>query len=68
MILHLYEGMPNCLIESTNYEIPSIASNVSMKDILLNGRGGVILKDYNYHTLAQKMMILLEIIINIKLK
>ena len=56
VLTSFYEGMPNCLIESTNYEIPSIASNVSgVKDILLNGRGGVILKDYNHHTLAQKM-------------
>jgi len=56
VLTSFYEGMPNCLIESINYEIPSIASNVSgVKDILLNGKGGIILKDYNHHTLAQKM-------------
>ena len=47
--------MPNCLIDASNCEIPSISSNVSgVNDILLNGKGGMS-KDYNYHILALKM-------------
>ena len=69
VLTSFYEGMPNCLIEASNYEIPSISSNVSgVNDILLNGKGGIILKDYNYHTLAQKMNHVIENYTNYKYK
>ncbi len=56
-----YEGMPNCLIESVNFEIPSISSNVSgANDILLNGDGGLILKINNHEILANKMNVIIN--------
>ena len=51
-----YEGMPNVLIDAINFETPSIALNASgVEDLLLNGRGGELIKNYNYKTLAYRM-------------
>ena len=56
VLTSLYEGMPNCLIEAINHEVPSISSDVSgVKDILLGGKGGEILERNNYHDLVKKM-------------
>jgi len=51
-----YEGMPNALIDAVNFETPSIATNASgVEDLLLNGRGGEIIKNYDYRKLAHRM-------------
>lgn len=43
-----YEGMPNALIEAINCETPSISTNCSgVKEILLNGKGGQIIKNFD---------------------
>ena len=56
ILTSLYEGMPNVLIEALNNNIPCISSNVSgVSDLLLNGKGGVILKNYNTFELINKL-------------
>jgi glycosyltransferase involved in cell wall biosynthesis len=51
-----YEGLPNTLIEAVNYEVPCIATNVSgVKDILLNGKGGMIVPNNNQQKLQNKI-------------
>ena len=42
----LYEGMPNALIEAVALKIPSISSNIKTgpKEILLEGKGGVLVR------------------------
>ena len=51
-----YEGMPNVLIDAVNFETPSIAFNASgVEDILLNGKGGEIIKKYNSKELTKRM-------------
>ena len=48
--------MPNALIDAVNFETPSIATNASgVEDLLLNGRGGEIIKNYDYRKLAHRM-------------
>ena len=43
-------------IDAVNFETPSIAFNVSgVKDILLNGKGGEIIKKYNSKELTKRM-------------
>jgi len=57
----LYEGMPNALIEAINHETPSITTNVSgADDILINGKGGEIVKNFNEYDLANKIHYVLE--------
>ena len=47
ILTSLYEGMPNVLIEAINYNVPSVATNVSgVSDLLKNGKGGKILKGF----------------------
>jgi glycosyltransferase involved in cell wall biosynthesis len=61
LLTSYYEGMPNSLIEAVNFEIPSICSNVSgAKDILLNGKGGLILKNFKYESLAEKITLIID--------
>ncbi len=51
-----YEGMPNVLIEAINYETPVISYNASgVDDILINGRGGLILKKMEINELLSKI-------------
>ena len=51
-----YEGLPNTLIDAVNYEVPCIATNVSgVKDILINGKGGIIVPNNNQQKLQQKI-------------
>ena len=51
-----YEGMPNVLIDAVNFETPSIAFNASgVEDILLNGKGGEIIKKNNSKELAKRI-------------
>lgn len=43
-----YEGMSNALIEAVNMNLPVISTNVSgSKDILMNGKGGKIVKNFS---------------------
>ena len=56
ILTSLYEGMPNVLIEAINNNIPCIATNVSgVPDLLLNGKGGIILKNFNTFELQNKL-------------
>ncbi len=51
-----YEGLPNTLIDAVNYEVPCIATDVSgVKDILINGKGGIIVPNNNQQKLQQKI-------------
>jgi GalNAc-alpha-(1->4)-GalNAc-alpha-(1->3)-diNAcBac-PP-undecaprenol alpha-1,4-N-acetyl-D-galactosaminyltransferase len=55
LLIHssLYEGLPNVLIDSVNYELPVISTDVSgASDILRNNRGGIIIEKNNYKKLA----------------
>ena len=52
----LYEGLPNTLIDAVNYNIPCIATDVSgVRDILLDGKGGVIIKNDNQNDLQKSI-------------
>tara|TARA_E500000178_G_scaffold183468_1_gene181895 strand:- start:5178 stop:6272 length:1095 start_codon:yes stop_codon:yes gene_type:complete len=56
-----YEGMPNVLIESINYETPVISTKASgVDDILLYGKGGLILKKMEINELVSKIKFSLE--------
>ena len=56
IIPSLYEGMPNSLIEAINFNIPSIGSTASgIEDLLLNGKGGFILKKNNVESIYKSM-------------
>jgi len=56
VLTSLYEGMPNVLIEALNSNMPCISSKVSgVSDLLLNGRGGLILKNYDSTHLAKSI-------------
>ena len=56
ILTSFYEGMPNALIEALNYNIPSIATDVSgVSDLLVNGKGGAILKNFNEKDLENKL-------------
>ena len=56
-----YEGMPNALIDAINFETPSISFNASgVEDLLLNGRGGEIIENYDHHLLAHKMKLAIQ--------
>ena len=53
----LYEGMPNVLIDAINYEVPSICSDASgVDDILLKGKGGIIIKNINHRNLGKALV------------
>ena len=56
LLTSYYEGMPNVLIDAVNFETPSIAFNVSgVEDILLNGKGGEIIKNKNSKELTKRI-------------
>ncbi len=51
-----YEGLPNTLIDAVNYEVPSIATDVSgVKDILINGKGGLIVPNNDQEKLENNI-------------
>jgi glycosyltransferase involved in cell wall biosynthesis len=53
----LYEGMPNVIIDSINYNLPSICSDASgIDDLLLKGKGGEIIKNIDHVKLYKKMI------------
>ena len=56
ILTSLYEGMPNVLIEALNYNLPCLSTNVSgATDLLLKGKGGIILKNYSIFELENKL-------------
>ena len=60
-----YEGLPNVLIDSVNYEIPTVSTDCSgAKDILVNGKGGYIIPINDQSNLENKI----EFIINNRTK
>ncbi|WP_075522636.1 glycosyltransferase [Candidatus Pelagibacter communis] len=52
-----YEGLGNVLIDAINYNIPCISTNCPSgpSEILLNGKGGYLVKSGSPQILAQKM-------------
>ena len=55
VLASLYEGMPNVLIEAINFNLPSIASDVSgVKDLLISGKGGIIYNRLNKNELKKE--------------
>ena len=57
VLTSLYEGMPNVIIEAINYNIPCISTNVSgVSDLLLNGKGGTIIKNNNVSDLYKAFL------------
>ena len=56
-----YEGLPNALIEAAYYNIPSISTDCSgAKDILLNNKGGYIIRINNLVELKKKIIIVMN--------
>ena len=48
--------MPNVLIEALNYNLPCVSTNVSgVTDLLLKGKGGIILKNFSPYELENKL-------------
>ena len=54
----IYEGLGNVLIDSINYNVPCISTNCPSgpSEILLNGKGGYLVKPQAPKLLAQKML------------
>ena len=52
-----FEGFPNVVAEAINHGLPVISTNSEggIHDILLNGKGGKILKDYLPNTLTKEI-------------
>ena len=56
-----YEGLPNALIEAAYYNVPSISTDCSgAKDILLNNKGGYIIRINNFMELKEKIIIVMN--------
>ena len=56
-----YEGLPNALIEAAYYNVPSISTDCSgAKDILLNNKGGYIIRINNFIELKKKIIIVMN--------
>tara|TARA_B100001175_G_scaffold296818_1_gene286047 strand:- start:7 stop:1125 length:1119 start_codon:yes stop_codon:yes gene_type:complete len=54
----LYEGLGNVLIDAVNYNVPCISTNCKSgpNEILLNGKGGFLVKNNNAFELYKKMV------------
>lgn len=53
----LYEGLPNCLLDSVNYELPVVSTAVAgAEDILIKNRGGYLAKVNNEDSLLLAMI------------
>ena len=56
IISSIFEGLPNCIIEALNYDVPIIASNIGgNKEILSNSKYGDTFKVENESDLALKI-------------
>jgi len=53
----VYEGLGNVLLDAINYDVPCISTNCPSgpKEILLNGRGGYLVKTKSSDKLANRM-------------
>ena len=53
-----YEGLPNVLLEALTLKKFIISSNcpTGPKEILLNGKGGLLFNVGNYHQLSEKIL------------
>ena len=52
----LYEGLPNALIDSVNYNLPSISSRCSGSDDILGNSYENFIGENNYNQLSKKMI------------
>ena len=54
----IYEGLGNVLIDSINYNVPCVSTNCPSgpSEILLNGKGGYLVKPKSPKLLAEKML------------
>ncbi len=52
----LYEGLPNALIDSVNYNLPSISSRCSGADDILGNSYENFINENNYNQLSKKMI------------
>lgn len=57
IITSIYEGFPNVLVESLTLNTPAISTNMNAgaSEILLNGKGGDLIKIGDYKVLSQKI-------------
>ena len=53
----IYEGFPNVLVEAAQNNIPIISTNCNSgpREILLNGKGGELIKIKDYLKISQKI-------------
>ena len=53
----LYEGFPNVLVEAASFKIPIISTNCNSgpSEILLNGKGGYLVKVGDYKMISKKI-------------
>jgi len=54
----VYEGLGNVLLDAINFDTPCVSTNCPSgpDEILLNGRGGYLVRPNSPHELAQKML------------
>jgi len=54
----IYEGLGNVLIDAVNYNIPCVSTNCPSgpSEILLNGKGGYLVKPKSHMMLAKKLI------------
>ena len=53
ILTSVYEGLPNCIIEALNYNVPVIASDIGgNKEILANSKYGNTFRNQNHNHLA----------------
>ena len=58
ILTSVYEGFPNVLVESLTIGTPVISTNANAgaSEILLNGKGGDLIKIGDYRNLAKKIL------------
>ena len=59
----IFEGLPNVLLEAITLNKFVISTNCSTgpSEILLNGKGGILVPTKNYKKMAEKLFIITEI-------
>ena len=57
-----FEGLPNAIAESINYNLPVVAPNINggTRELLLNGKGGYLYKPNDYFDLSKKINMYLD--------